>query len=257
MPDPTPDQPAIEAFVAAFREATGHEGPVGHFAFADSPEVQTTLAHLVRDDDKRATAGLHHDPDDTTPVAGQHDVVLDGVGAPVCLVRTDEVRTLPFADRDPAFAWDEGEGDRTLDDWTDIHVRYFSEHASSLGTTFGDDTLVDFERFSVVWPELDPLPALVEEGRLVVRPVRPADRAWVRTVTGEATSDDGWTTDRCPGLLARHAGRTAGVLVFVPSVRRTEVVAVSLMEEVAGVEAALREGLARVRARYGWGAPDG
>ena len=257
MPEPTPDRLAIEPFVAAFREATGHRGPVGRFAFGDAPEVQTELAHLVRDDDKRATAGLFDDPDETTPVPGQHDVVMDGAGAPVCLVRTDEVRTLPFAERDPAFAWDEGEGDRTLDDWTDIHVRYFSNDAATRGISFGDDTLVNFERFSVVWPELDPLPPVLEQERLVVRPVRPADRAWVRTVTGETASDDGWSTDRCPGLLARHAGRTAGVLVFVPSERRTEVVAVSLMEEVAGIEGALRDALGRLRERYGWGAPGG
>lgn len=257
MPEAAPDQPAIEVVVSAFRDATGYEGPVGQFAFADTPPVQTKLAHLVRDDDKRATAGLHADPDETTPVVGQHDVVLDGAGAPVCLVRTDEVRTLPFSERDPAFAWDEGEGDRTLDDWTDIHVRYFSNRATTLGLAFGEDTLVNFERFSVVWPELEPLPPVLEEGRLVVRPVRPADRSWVRTVTGDTASDDGWPTDRCPALLARHAGRTAGVLVFVPSARRTEVVVVSLMDELAGVEAALRDGLAHLRARYGWGAVDG
>lgn len=257
MSQPEPDRGAIDAFVGAFRAATGHAGPVGHFAFADSPDVQTELARLVLEGDKRATAGLHDDPDGPTPVAGQHDVVLDGAGAPVCLIRTEEVRTLPFGERDPAFAWDEGEGDRTLHDWTDIHVRHFAREAESRGTEFGDESLVNFERFSVVWPELDPAPPLVEEGRLMVRPLRPDDRDWARVVTGDTTSADGWTTDRCPGLLARHAGRTAGVLVFVPSKKCTEVVAVSLMEEVPGVEPALREALARLRTTYVWGPVDG
>lgn len=257
MPQPVPDPDALDAFVRAFRDATGHVGEVGRFAFADTPEVQTELARLVLEDDKRATAGLHGSPDEPTPTVGQHDVVLDGTGAPVCLIRTEEVRTRPFGERDPAFAWDEGEGDRSLAEWTDVHQRYFEQAADSLGTALGDATLVDFERFSVVWPELDQPAPLLERGRVVVRPVRPADRPWVRTVTGGVTADDGWTTDRCPGLLVRHGGRTAGVLVFVPSSDRTEVVAVSLLEEVDGVEPALRDGLEQLRQRYGWGPVDG
>ncbi len=257
MPQPTPDRDALDAIVRAFRDATGYAGEVGQFAFADTPEVQTELARLVLDDDKRATAGLHGIPDEPTPTVGQHDVVLDGTGAPVCLIRTEEVRSLPFGERDPAFAWDEGEGSRTLADWTDIHQRFFGRETEELGIAFGDDTLVNFERFSVVWPELD-LPApLLERARVVVRPVRPADRPWVRTVTGDVTADDGWTADRCPGLLARHGGRTAGVLVFVPSSARTEVVAVSLLDEVEGIEPALRDGLEQLRRRYGWGPVEG
>ena len=255
MSQPTPQHAAIEAFLAPFRAATGHDGAIEAFAFADLPEVQTRLAHLVLEDDKRATAGLH-DTDEDAVAPGHHDVVMDGDGAPVCLIRTEEVRTLPFGERDPAFAWDEGEGDRSLHDWTDIHRRYVGADAAARGLEFDDDTLVDFERFSVVWPELDPPAPLVEDGRLVVRPVRPADRPWVRTVTDGVTADDGWTTDRCPGLLARHAGRTAGVLVFVPSPARTEVVALSILDEAAGVEEGLRDGLARLRARYGWGDVD-
>ena len=257
MSQPAPDRGAIDAFVQAFRDGTGHAGPVGEFAFADTPDVQSELARLVLEDDKRATAGLHGDPDEPTPTAGQHDVVMDGAGAPVCLIRTDEVRTLPFGDRDPAFAWDEGEADRTLHAWTDIHRRYFTREAQALGTALDDDTLVDFERFSVVWPELGPPAPLLERGRIVVRAVRPVDRPWVRTVTGGVTADGGWTTDCCPGLLVRHGGRTAGVLVFVPSSDRTEVVAMSLLEEVDGLDAALREALERLRRRYGWGPAEG
>ena len=257
MSQPEPDREALDALVAEFRAASGYDGEVDHFAFADTPEVQTELAQLVLAGPKRATAGLHDDPDGDAPTeVGQHDAVLDGDGAPVCIIRTDEMRALPFRERDPAFAWDEGEGDRTLADWTDIHERYFERYLTEAGGTFGEDTLVSFQRISVVWPEVDAAPPLVADGEVVVRPVGPDGRAWVRTVTGEVTSDDGWTTDRCPALLARQAGRSAGVLVFVPSPERTEVVATSLLEESEGVEAALRTALADLREIYGWGAID-
>jgi uncharacterized protein YhfF len=257
MPEPEPDRAALAAHVEAFREATGFAGDVGTMAFADDPEVQTRLARLVLAGDKRATAGLADDPDGT-PVAevGQHDVVLDGDGTPQCTIRTAQVRVRPFGERDPAFAWDEGEGDRTLGAWTDAHAAYFQRHLAAVGRELTDATPVAFERFTVVWPELAPAPPLVEAGRLVVRSVRPDDRPWVRTVTGDVTADDGWSTDRCPGLLARHGGRTAGVLVFVPSAARTEVVATSRLDEVAGVEDVLRAGLDRLRRRYRWGTVD-
>ena len=167
MSQPEPDREALDALVAEFRAASGYDGEVDHFAFADTPEVQTELAQLVLAGPKRATAGLHDDPDGDAPTeVGQHDAVLDGDGAPVCIIRTDEVRALPFRERDPAFAWDEGEGDRTLADWTDIHERYFERYLTEAGGTFGEDTLVSFQRISVVWPEVDAAPPLVADGEV-------------------------------------------------------------------------------------------
>lgn len=246
----TTDPAAPAAFITAFREASGHDGPVGHFAFGDTPAMQDELAHEVLAGDKRATAGLHEAG--STPVVGQHDVVLDGSGVPVCVVRTDEVRVLPFRERDPAFAWDEGEDDRTLETWTTSHVAFFERHADG----FGDDTLVDLERFTVVHPEVDPPPPLVDANGVVVRAVRPDERAWVAGVVRDTTSEDGWPVDRCPALLARYRGRTAGVLVFVPSPSSVEVVATALLEDAAGVEVGLRAALSRLASRYGWGPVD-
>lgn len=254
MAQPEPSQPALDDLVAAFRSATGHDGPVGCFAFDDSPEIQTMLGRLVLEGPKRATAGLHADQViGPPPVEGQHDAVLDGDGNPLCIIRTEQVRTLPFRERDPAFAWDEGEDDRTLRAWSEVHERYFSRRAELLGLEFGEDSLVDFERFRVVWPELGPPSPVWDDGDIAVRAIRPDDREWVRGVTGDTISDEGWPTDRCPGVLARHHGRTAGVLVFVPGAERTEVVATALLLEVEGIEAALREALERLRADHGWG----
>lgn len=253
---PDPDRGALDAFVAEFRQSSGYRGDVGHFAFDDTPEVQTLLGRLVLEGPKRATAGLAADHEEDRPAVGQHDAVLDGSGSPLCIIRTDELRTLPFSERDPAFAWDEGEDDRTLPAWTDVHVRYFTRRAERMGAAFTEDSLVNFERFSVVWPELQPPPPVLDEGSLSVRPVRPDDRPWVRSVTGDVTSDDGWPTGRCPALLARHDGRTAGVLVFVPTGGRTEVAATAVLEDIEdteGVESALSGALERLRRTYGWG----
>jgi uncharacterized protein YhfF len=58
----------------------------------------------------------------------------------------------PLSEVDAAFAWDEGEGDRTRDWWLDAHHRYFARQAAREGFELDDDILTVFERFEVVWP---------------------------------------------------------------------------------------------------------
>jgi uncharacterized protein YhfF len=257
MTQPVPDPEVLEAFVAGFRAATGHRGPLGRFAFDDTPAEQTALGLLVLEGPKRATAGLHAGggaAGDPTAVVGQHDVVLDGAGTPLCVVRTEEVRTVPFAERDPAFAWDEGEGDRSLRHWTDVHVGYLTRSAADRGETFGETTLVDLERFVVVHPEPDTFGAALRvDGEVQVRSVTPAERAWVRTMAPDVRSEEGWSVDRCPALVARHRGRTAGVLVFVPDREATEVVVTVVLDDAPGVGSSLEQALGALAREHGWG----
>jgi hypothetical protein len=51
---------------------------------------------------------------DPMPAEGGYGVVLDGAGQPRCVIRSTEMRVVPFREVDAAFAHDEGEGDRTL-----------------------------------------------------------------------------------------------------------------------------------------------
>lgn len=142
----------IEAFWAGFAAATGVAAPYAVTAFAEeSPDLATELARLVRDGPKRATTGLWSEyaaQGEPLPERGAYWVVVDGKGAPVCIVRTTEVELRPFGEVDEQFAWDEGEGDRTLAYWRVAHVR----HLASVGIDIDDDTLVVLERFELVWP---------------------------------------------------------------------------------------------------------
>jgi uncharacterized protein YhfF len=143
----------IEEFWAEFTDATGIDGPYEAWAFGDPslPDLSSRLALLVRDGPKRATAGLASDYDDgeePMPKSGDLNLILDGDGAPVCVVRTTEVLIRRFGDVDEAFAWDEGEGDRTLNWWRAGHLRFFEK----IGEPVDDDTLMMLERFELLWP---------------------------------------------------------------------------------------------------------
>jgi uncharacterized protein YhfF len=67
---------------------------------------------------KRATATLLRDfetgAEPVFPRPGYLWILIDGAGGPVRVVRTTQVDVVEFADVDAAFAWDEGEGDRSL-----------------------------------------------------------------------------------------------------------------------------------------------
>ena len=66
--------------------------------------------------------------------------------------RTTEITVKPLADVDDAFAWDEGEGDRTRAWWLSAHRSYFSAQAQREGFEMYDTIETVFERFEIVWP---------------------------------------------------------------------------------------------------------
>jgi uncharacterized protein YhfF len=87
-----------------------------------------------------------------TPRFGDFVIMLNGVGRPRFICRTTEVSIKPLSEVDEAFAWDEGEGNRTRDWWLDAHRRYFARQATREGFEMDDEILAVFERFEVVWP---------------------------------------------------------------------------------------------------------
>jgi uncharacterized protein YhfF len=152
------DHSATAAMWAAYSAATGVTGSYTAWGFADgsNPALRTKLGLLVRDGPKRATAGRETDFTDAEPIPspGDHHVILDGGGRPLCIIRTTSVEIRPFGQVDAQFAWDEGEGDRTLPWWRDAHRRYFA----GVGTPIDDETHLVLERFAKVWPEpVDPV----------------------------------------------------------------------------------------------------
>ncbi|MBM7807583.1 uncharacterized protein YhfF [Geodermatophilus bullaregiensis] len=123
--------------------------------FGDSAAMADELVALVLAGTKRATVGLVRDNVDEAeplPRIGGHWVACDGAGVPRCVLRTVELRLGPLASVDDAFAWDEGEGDRTRAGWLAGHLAFFRRTGAARGHAWSDDLEVVFERFRVVWP---------------------------------------------------------------------------------------------------------
>jgi uncharacterized protein YhfF len=154
-PDRTAAQVMWDQYAAAFPGLVAAQDPrpeVG--SFGDSVELADELLDLVLHGPKRATAGLVADyvDDELLPRIGGHWVVCDGTGAPRVILRSTELRVGVIETVDDAFAWDEGEGDRSRAYWLAAHRSFFTRTCAARGAEFTEDLEVVFERFRVVWP---------------------------------------------------------------------------------------------------------
>ena len=113
------------------------------FAFGDRPELADELLGLVIRGVKIATCSTEDEPNTSTP--GERWIVLDGHGEPRCVIETTEVSYRRFDEVEANFAFEEGEGDRSLDHWRKAHRAYFTRQGK-----FSEDMMLMCERFRLV-----------------------------------------------------------------------------------------------------------
>ena len=136
-----PDAPQHTAFVEAW-------------PFGDNPTLANELAGLVLAGIKTATCSsvwAYEREGGTLPTEGQCSVILGGDGEPLCIIETVEVNVRPFNQVDAQFAYDEGEGDRSLTAWRAMHWRYFTRTLAQHGLQPSEEMPLICERFRVVY----------------------------------------------------------------------------------------------------------
>lgn len=122
------------------------------FAFGDGPEMSDRLAKLVLDGEKSATSAWlasYEAEGIDIPEVGDLSIMCDGADRPLALLRTADVRKIPFADVGPEIAQAEGEG--TLDEWKVEHRDFFARECAALGIEFDPEGDVVVEFFEVVY----------------------------------------------------------------------------------------------------------
>lgn len=124
--------------------------------FGLGSEDAEELANLVLAGKKRATASLvweYEEQPENAPVLDGYSVVTDYSGKPKCIVQTTELRVVPFNEVDAQFAFDEGEGDQSLDYWRAVHWDYFSRRCATIGKEPSLEMPVNCERFELLYPK--------------------------------------------------------------------------------------------------------
>jgi uncharacterized protein YhfF len=124
------------------------------FCFGDSPRLADELAALVLQGRKRATAGLvwvFEAQHKALPGPGSLSIVKSGAEQPLCVIETTRLDLLPFDQVDAEFAYEEGEGDGTLESWRRNHQAYFARECARIGRVPQPDMPVACERFRLVY----------------------------------------------------------------------------------------------------------
>jgi len=147
----------IEAYWQAFLDTlTDEPRPTAYeaWSFGDSAEMADQLGALVKKGIKAATASLawiYEHEGSQLPRVGDYSVIKDGADAPLCIIQTTEVTVKSFDQVEAAFAYDEGEGDRSLAYWRAAHWRFFTRECTAVGRTPQEDMPIVCERFRVVY----------------------------------------------------------------------------------------------------------
>jgi uncharacterized protein YhfF len=114
------------------------------FPFGDGPALADELLALILAGRKTATCWSAAEGEKGTR-AGKQWVVLDGAGRPRAVLETIALTQRRFHEVDAAFAFDEGEDDRTLAAWRAAHAQYFTRNGG-----FAPDMLLYCERFRLI-----------------------------------------------------------------------------------------------------------
>ncbi len=146
----------ITAFWDSFCQETGASGscpPADQFG--DTPALADELLGLVLIGQKQATCELKHWFDSRNiplPQIGNYWIITNSAGRPKAIIQTTKVDLCAVKEVDDQFAWDEGEGDRSLSYWKSEHDAYYQRQAKQDDFIYTDDMICVCERFKKVWP---------------------------------------------------------------------------------------------------------
>ncbi len=142
-------------YIASLKSG-GTSIPDGYEAwhFCNNEESANHLAQLVYDGTKQATASLvwsYEAEGESVPRTGDHSVITMWDGTPVCIIKATNIMVLPFDQVPESFAYEEGEGDRSLRYWREVHTHFFTEECIAIGREPSADMPVVCESFNVVY----------------------------------------------------------------------------------------------------------
>lgn len=121
------------------------------WAFGADPDG---LAELVLRGEKTGTSSaydLYQLEGEPLPQPGKYDVLLNGREEAVCILRTNKVYVTPFNAVTADHARKEGEGDKSLGYWRQVHEAFFTQCLREAGLAFTPETRVVCEEFEVAF----------------------------------------------------------------------------------------------------------
>jgi uncharacterized protein YhfF len=82
---------------------------------------------------------------------GDYSVILDSNDGAVCIIKTIKVDIVEFNKVSAEHAYKEGEGDRSLAYWREVHSEFLTNELASIHRAFDESARVVCEEFEVVY----------------------------------------------------------------------------------------------------------
>ena len=125
------------------------------YHFCDNENDANELAVLVQAGIKTATCGMlwaYEAEGEAMPQVGEYNIITDWDEKPVCVIELTEVQIRSYNAVNDAFAYDEGEGDRSLAYWRRVHWEAFSRECALIRREPAESMPLVCERFRMVYP---------------------------------------------------------------------------------------------------------
>ena len=132
-------------------ERSGLAGTYEAWSFGEAPDK---LADLVLQGIKTATCSaydLYQINNEPLPQAGDYSVILNSSEEAVCIIKTIKVYVTEFRNISKEHAFKEGEGDRSLEYWRQVHESFLTNELATVHKGFDDSIKVVCEEFEVVY----------------------------------------------------------------------------------------------------------
>lgn len=131
-------------------EATPYET----WSFGGEEDIADALLELVLQGRKFGTASAYDEyieegAQDDLPQVGDYSVLLKSSGEAVCVIRNYDVYIRPFEMVPPFHAYAEGETDRSLESWKEIHTKFFLPRLKAINKPLNAKSLIVCEKFTV------------------------------------------------------------------------------------------------------------
>ena len=152
-------QSKVETFWKSYLGSVSEETKLSHtsydtWSFCDNEEAANKLGELVKSGIKTATCSLiwkYEVENEKLPSVGDLSIITNWEEEPLCIIETTETEVKAFNEVDDKFAFDEGEGNRSLTYWRKVHWDFFSRECSSIGRKPTETMPLLCERFRVIF----------------------------------------------------------------------------------------------------------
>jgi len=142
-----------EKYIAENKEYEGQKVPES-WHFCDNEKDAKEAAELVKKGTKQATSSSlwwFEQNNEPLPKIGDTYIITDWYKIAKAIIRTTKVEQVPFNQIKKEYTILEGEGDKSLEQWKQLHMDYYTQEMETYGEEPTEDMLIVCEQFETIW----------------------------------------------------------------------------------------------------------